>query len=35
MNTFEIMIKNSDQLGRVLRNISKVNGVYKAERARG
>jgi hypothetical protein len=29
------MIKNSDHLNRVLQNISKVNGVYKAVRARG
>jgi hypothetical protein len=29
------MITNSDQLRRVLRNISKVKGVYKATRARG
>ncbi|MFQ5849113.1 MAG: RelA/SpoT family protein [Candidatus Binatia bacterium] len=35
MNTFEIMITNSEQLKRVLRSISKVKGVYKAIRARG
>jgi GTP pyrophosphokinase len=35
LNTFEVMITNSDQLRRVLRNISKVKGVYKATRARG
>ncbi|MEE9143750.1 MAG: bifunctional (p)ppGpp synthetase/guanosine-3',5'-bis(diphosphate) 3'-pyrophosphohydrolase [Candidatus Binatia bacterium] len=35
LNTFEVMISNSDQLKRVLRNILKVKGVYKAERARG
>ncbi|MGH7770716.1 MAG: RelA/SpoT family protein [Candidatus Binatia bacterium] len=35
LNTFEVMITNSDQLKRVLRNISKVKGVYKATRARG
>ena len=35
LNTFEVMISNSDQLKRVLRNISKVKGVYKAVRARG
>lgn len=35
LNTFEVMITNSDQLKRVLRNISKVKGVYKATRAKG
>jgi GTP pyrophosphokinase len=35
VNTFEVMIKDSDHLNRVLQNISKVNGVYKAVRARG
>jgi (p)ppGpp synthase/HD superfamily hydrolase len=35
INTFEVMIKNSAQLTRVLQNISKVKGVYKAVRARG
>jgi GTP pyrophosphokinase len=35
MNTFEIMIANSDQLKRVLKTISKVKGVQKAIRARG
>lgn len=35
LNTFEVMIKNSDQLKRVLQNVSKVKGVYKAVRARG
>ncbi|MGH7835537.1 MAG: RelA/SpoT family protein, partial [Candidatus Binatia bacterium] len=35
MNIFEVMLRDSDQLNRVLRNISKVKGVYKAERARG
>lgn len=35
LNTFEVMIANSDQLKRVLRNISKVKGVYKATRAPG
>ena len=34
-NTFEIMIANTDQLNRVLRNISKVKGVYSASRVRG
>ncbi|HEX9880722.1 MAG TPA: RelA/SpoT family protein, partial [Candidatus Binatia bacterium] len=34
VNTFEIMIGNSDQLKRVLDSISKVKGVYKAVRAR-
>ena len=35
LNTFEVMITNSEQLQRVLRNISRVKGVYKAMRARG
>ena len=35
LNTFEIMIGNSDQLKRVLNSISRVKGVYKAVRARG
>ncbi len=35
LNTFEVMITNSDQLKRVLRNITKVKGVYKAIRASG
>ena len=35
INTFEVMIKNSAHLNRVLQNISKVTGVYKAVRARG
>ena len=35
LNTFEVMITHSDQLKRVLGNISKVKGVYKAARARG
>ena len=35
INTFEVMIKNSEHLNRVLQNIAKVNGVYKAVRARG
>jgi GTP pyrophosphokinase len=35
INTFEVMIKNSEHLARVLQNISKVKGVYKAVRARG
>jgi len=35
LNTFEVMITNSAQLKRVLRNIAKVNGVTKAARARG
>ncbi|MGE5218543.1 MAG: RelA/SpoT family protein [Chloroflexota bacterium] len=35
INTFEVMIKNSEHLDRVLQNIAKVNGVYKAVRARG
>ncbi len=35
LNTFEIMITNSDELNRVLRSITKVKGVYTAVRARG
>ncbi len=35
LNTFEIMIANSDELNRVLRSITKVKGVYTAVRARG
>ncbi len=35
LNTFEVMITNSDQLKRVLRNITRVKGVYKATRAKG
>ena len=35
VNSFEVMIKDSNHLNRVLQNISKVNGVYKAVRARG
>jgi GTP pyrophosphokinase len=35
INTFEVMIKNSEHLNRVLQNIAKVNGVYRAVRARG
>jgi GTP diphosphokinase / guanosine-3',5'-bis(diphosphate) 3'-diphosphatase len=35
INTFEVMIKDSAHLDRVLQNISKVKGVYKAARARG
>lgn len=35
VNTFEIMISNSDQLKRVLRTISKVKGVFAAVRVRG
>lgn len=35
LNSFEVMITNSDQLKRVLQKISKVKGVYKATRARG
>jgi (p)ppGpp synthase/HD superfamily hydrolase len=35
VNTFEVMIKNSDHLKQVLQNILKVQGVYKAVRARG
>src|SRR5581483_202416 len=35
INTFEVMIKDSQHLQRVLQNISKVKGVYKAVRGRG
>ena len=35
VNTFEVMIKNSEHLKEVLQNISKVKGVYKAVRGRG
>jgi guanosine-3',5'-bis(diphosphate) 3'-pyrophosphohydrolase len=35
LNTFEVMITDSKQLKRVLANIAKVKGVYKAVRARG
>ena len=35
VNTFEVMIKNSEHLRQVLQNISKVKGVYKAVRGRG
>ena len=35
VNTFEVMIKNSEHLQEVLRNVSTVKGVYKAVRARG
>ncbi|MSP38866.1 MAG: bifunctional (p)ppGpp synthetase/guanosine-3',5'-bis(diphosphate) 3'-pyrophosphohydrolase [Deltaproteobacteria bacterium] len=35
VNTFEVMIKNSEHLKEVLLNISKVKGVYKAVRGRG
>jgi GTP pyrophosphokinase len=35
VNTFEVMIKNSEHLHQVLQNISRVKGVYKAVRGRG
>ena len=35
LNTFEVMITDSKQLKRVLADIAKVKGVYKATRARG
>jgi GTP pyrophosphokinase len=35
LNSFEVMITDSKQLKRVLANIAKVKGVYKAVRARG
>lgn len=35
LNTFEVMLTNSDQLKHVLSNISKVKGVYNAARVKG
>jgi GTP pyrophosphokinase len=35
INTFEVMIQNSEHLKQVLQNILNVKGVYKAVRARG
>ncbi|MBI2089975.1 MAG: bifunctional (p)ppGpp synthetase/guanosine-3',5'-bis(diphosphate) 3'-pyrophosphohydrolase [Deltaproteobacteria bacterium] len=35
LNSFEVMISNSEQLRRVLQNIARVKGVYRAVRARG
>jgi GTP pyrophosphokinase len=35
LNSFEVMISNSEQLRRVLQNIAKVKGVHRAVRARG
>jgi GTP pyrophosphokinase len=35
VNTFEVMIKDSEHLKRVLQNVSTVKGVYRAVRARG
>jgi GTP diphosphokinase / guanosine-3',5'-bis(diphosphate) 3'-diphosphatase len=35
VNTFEVIIKDSEHLKQVLQNISKVKGVYKTVRARG
>ena len=35
VNTFEIMIGSSDQLRQVLQDISRVKGVYKANRVQG
>lgn len=35
INTFEVMIKDSEHLNRVLQNVAKVDGVYRAVRARG
>ena len=34
INTFEVMIKDSEHLNRVLQNVAKVDGVYRAVRAR-
>ncbi len=34
LNTFELMIGNVDELGRVLRNLGRVRGVIKVERVR-
>ncbi len=35
LNIFEVMLRDSDQLNRVMRNVSRVKGVFKVERARG
>lgn len=35
VNTFEVMIGSSEELRRVLRSISKVKGVFKANRVQG
>lgn len=33
INTFEVMVSNSEQLRRAMKNIEKIRGVYKVERA--
>ncbi len=33
VNTFEVMVSNVDQLNRAMRNIEKIKGVYRVERA--
>ncbi|MGH7845552.1 MAG: ACT domain-containing protein, partial [Candidatus Binatia bacterium] len=35
LNIFEVMLRDSAQLNRVLRNVARVKGVFKVERARG
>ena len=35
VNIFEVMLRDSAQLNRVLRNVARVKGVFKVERARG
>jgi hypothetical protein len=35
LNIFEVMLRDSEQLNRVLRNVGRVKGVFKVERARG
>src|SRR5262245_37737030 len=35
LNIFEVMLRDSEQLNRVMRNVSRVKGVFKVERARG
>jgi GTP diphosphokinase / guanosine-3',5'-bis(diphosphate) 3'-diphosphatase len=33
VNTFEVLVSNVDQLNRAMRNIQKIKGVYRVERA--
>ncbi|MFP4600688.1 MAG: RelA/SpoT family protein [Persicimonas sp.] len=33
VNTFEVLVSNVDQLNRAMRNIEKIKGVYRVERA--
>lgn len=33
INTFEVLVSNVDQLNRAMRNIEKIKGVYRVERA--